>query len=183
MQDPTEPDRQDIIDGPGDHRRSGRNPKKIVAIAASVLVAALAVGGVSYVMVSGGDTPVQMSQQAPPADQAPPAEEDAPEEKTSKGDDAPSEDAAEDTADDGVGDTADTGTADTPDTGDTADRASTDTGSAGTDARDRDDSDTGGKPAKKPTTSPSKPAPEDAADTPADGPAGAVTGQCAKSGC
>ena len=92
MQDPTEPDRQDILDGPGDHQRSGRSQKKIIAIAASVLVALLAVGGVGYVMTSGGDAPVQMSQQAPPGDQAPPAEEQAPDEQAPKDDDTPSED-------------------------------------------------------------------------------------------
>ncbi len=184
MQDPTEPDRQDILDGPGDHRRSGRNHRKIITIAASVLVAALAVGGVGYALTSGEDAPGQTSQQARLGDQATPAEDtgDRPQDKKAETDDAP----AEDTADDGVRDTvadapdtdtSDTGTAGNPDT------SSADTGSAGTDTRDRDEPKTGDRPAKKPTTKPTKPAQQDTGDTPADGPAGEVSGQCAASGC
>ncbi|WP_336204827.1 hypothetical protein [Nonomuraea sp. LPB2021202275-12-8] len=180
MQDPTEPDRQDILDGPGRHPRSGRNNKKIAAIAASVLVAALAVGGVGYVMTSG-DTPAQVSQPARQADQAPAEDtgkgEDLQDEEAAMGDaetDAPSDEAADDGVGDTTGNPGDPGTEDTP---------STDTGSEGTETRDKDESSTGKKPTTKPTSKPTKPAQEVPADNPADGPAGAVGGQCAKSGC
>lgn len=46
MHDPTEPDRYEILDGPGQRRRARSKPsdkKKIAVIAASALVAALAV--------------------------------------------------------------------------------------------------------------------------------------------
>ncbi|HEX4813998.1 MAG TPA: hypothetical protein VFV66_14735, partial [Nonomuraea sp.] len=64
MQDPTEPDRPEILSGPGDVRlaeksagRSARSPggkskAKIIVIAAAALVAVLAAGGVGYLLAS-----------------------------------------------------------------------------------------------------------------------------------
>ncbi|HLU75020.1 MAG TPA: hypothetical protein VKZ82_22775, partial [Nonomuraea sp.] len=106
MHDPTEPDRYEILDGPGQRRRARSKPsdkKKIAVIAASALVAALAVGGAGYVLTAGSDTgtPAQQSQQAGPGQDAgeegEPLQDDAADEATMGDADAdlPEEDAAE----------------------------------------------------------------------------------------
>ncbi|MEV0591022.1 hypothetical protein [Nonomuraea cavernae] len=175
MQDPTEPDRQEILTGPGDAPRSPRKRKTLV-LAASALVAALAAGGVGYTLA--GNTPAQVGQSVQPA----PAQStgQAPEEGQDT-DDGATGDATTDVPQDGTASDAATDTgADTggrPDAGPADEPA--DRGSAGTDAKRSTNVGTG----KKPTSSPSAPVEEEPADNPADGPAGLVGGECAKSGC
>ncbi|GGO66078.1 hypothetical protein [Nonomuraea cavernae] len=178
MQDPTEPDRQEILTGPGDAPGSPRKRKPLV-LAASALVAVLAAGGVGYALA--GNTPAQVGQSVQP-----PSTGDAPEE-VPDADDGATGDATTDVPQDGTASDADTDTgADTgtrPDTGSRPDAGPADEpadrGSAGTDAKRSTNVGTG----KKPTSPPSAPVEDDPADNPADGPAGLVSGECAKSGC
>lgn len=194
MHDPTEPDRYEILDGPGRGRRSARNrpsnQKKIIVIAASALVTALAVGGAGYVLTAGpGDTgtPAQQSQQAEPeqgAGEGEPLEDDAADEAT-MGDadtDLPEEEAAE-MGDAAVGDTSGNTGNTGGNSGNTASNRDTGNDSSGKSTANRDGN--AGRQndgAKKPTTE-AKPPPADEGDNPADGPAGAVNGQCSTSGC
>ncbi|MBT2229590.1 hypothetical protein [Nonomuraea sp. NEAU-A123] len=182
MQDPMEPDRQEILTGPGDMPRPARNgrsatKKKTVIVAASALVAVLAAGGIGFALAGGPGGPAQPAPSTGQAGQASPTQTAADEpldEEASMGDaktDAPDEGLSSDEP------AADMGDAVTdPDTS-----TDTDKGAAGTDSRT-----TATPPAKngkKPTSSPTKPAQEPAGDNPADGPAGEVIGQCAKTGC
>jgi hypothetical protein len=179
MRDPIEPDRHEILSGPGDTRladKPPKNTKKTIAIAASALVAVLAAGGVGYMLAAD---PVQPGGARPAPAQSTGGNEDLGGDDATMGDvttDAPEGDPAAGAPDDGsMGDAApDLGTGDEP-TG--SDRGT--------------DSATGGK--RPATTSPAKPAPTTSApanpaqpadgDNPADGPAGELSGQCAKSGC
>jgi hypothetical protein len=195
MHDPTEPDRHEILNGPGEGRRAAKsranNKKKIAVIAASALVAALAVGGAGYVLTSGGDgagTPAQQSRQADPGqgsgtgteagaqDEGRPLEDDAADEATMGDADLPEEEAAEmgdAVADDPAGDTGNTGNTSNA-------RGSGDQSKKGTASKDNGaKNDNSGK---KPQNA-AKPPQNDEGDNPADGPAGAVEGQCAKDGC
>ncbi|MCA2221558.1 hypothetical protein [Nonomuraea aurantiaca] len=177
MQDPMEPDRQEILTGPGDMPRPARKArsttnKKTVVIAASALVAVLAAGGIGFALAGGPAQPAPPGQSS----QATTADELQQDEEASMGDaktDAPDAGTPSDVADEPLAD-ADTGTADTgkADTG-------LDKGSAGTDSRTTPPVQNG----KKPTSAPTTPAQESAGESPADGPAGQVIGQCSKSGC
>ncbi|MFI7125398.1 hypothetical protein ACIBQ1_06860 [Nonomuraea sp. NPDC050153] len=183
MRDPIEPDRPEILSGPGDTRLADKPPKsakKTVAIAAAALVAVLAAGGVGYLLAANPAGTVQPGGARPAPSQTAGGDEDlGGDDDATMGDvtaDAPEDgDAPVDTPDDGsMGDAApDLGTGDEP------------TGDAGSDSA---------KGGKRPaTTSPAKPGPTDSAptkpaqpdegDNPADGPAGEVSGQCSKSGC
>ncbi|MFG1943569.1 hypothetical protein [Nonomuraea sp. NPDC048826] len=192
MQDPTEPDRQEILNGPGERRRAAKNrpstKKKITVIAASVLVAALAVGGAGYALTAGsGDagTPAQQSQQAGP-EQSGTGDDAAQGEGEPLQDDAEADEATMGDADTGLPEeeAAEMGDASVPDTsGDTAAKRDSgrgdDTAKKSTATKDSGTKkDDGGK---KPTSA-AKP-PQSDGDDPADGPAGAVNGQCAKDGC
>ncbi|WP_433439726.1 hypothetical protein [Nonomuraea sp. CA-141351] len=184
MQDPIEPDRPEILAGPGDTRLAARataptgkppkNTKKIVVIAASVLVAVLAAGGIGYKLAgSPGETP-QTGAGRPAPSQSVGGNEDL------GGDDSTTGDATTDTP---VGNPS----TDASDDGSTGDTTS-DLGSGGDPAAD-----TGTNPSrgaaktndgKTPsTTSPTKAPQSSEGDNPADGPAGELSGQCAKSGC
>ncbi|MEU8248522.1 hypothetical protein [Nonomuraea sp. NPDC048916] len=175
MQDPTEPDRQEILTGPGDEPRSPRKNRTLV-IAASALVALLAAGGIGYGLA--GNDPAQVGQPVQPA----PAQSDG--EGQAKEDDATG-DATTDVPQDGTA--SDAGTDTGGDTGgDSGTRTDANTvdepadqGSAGTGTKRSTNVGTG----KKPTSSPTAPAEDEPADNPADGPGGLVSGQCAKSGC
>ncbi|MDA0637105.1 hypothetical protein OUY22_27190 [Nonomuraea sp. MCN248] len=200
MQDPTEPDRLEILNGPGDHRRAASNrpsgKKKITVIAAAVLVAALGVGGVGYALTAGAADPGAPAQQSGQAGPGQGAGEDT-DQDTGQGADEPLRDDAADEATMGDADTelpeeeaAEMGDAAVGDTsGDDSGDTSGDTGNSrdtGQDASKKKTAteDSGAKEeggGKKPTTA-AKP-PQSDGDDPADGPAGAVTGQCAKSGC
>ncbi|MEW1836617.1 hypothetical protein AB0392_01500 [Nonomuraea angiospora] len=177
MRDPIEPDRHEILSGPGDTRLADKPPKstkKTIAIAASALVAVLAAGGVGYLLAANPAGTVQPGGARPAATQSTAGNEDLGGDDATMGDvttDAPEGDPAAGAPDDGsMGDAApDLGTGDEP-TG--SDRGT--------------DSATGGK--RPATTSPAKPAPTKSAqpadvDNPADGPAGELSGQCSKSGC
>ncbi|MFF4617305.1 hypothetical protein [Nonomuraea jabiensis] len=180
MRDPIEPDRQEILSGPGDTRlaeKPQKSTKKTIAIAASALVAVLAAGGVGYMLAANPAGTVQPGGARPAPAQSTAGNEDLGGDDATMGDvttDAPESDTAADAPDDGsMGDAApDLGTGDEP-TG--SDRGT--------------DSATGGK--RPATTSPAEPAPTAATkpaqpsdgDNPADGPAGELSGQCAKSGC
>ncbi|MEV1239785.1 hypothetical protein [Nonomuraea sp. NPDC049750] len=184
MQDPMEPDRQEILTGPGDMPRPARkarstNNKKTVVIAASALVAVLAAGGIGFALAGGPTQPTTPAGQAGQSSQAATTDELQQDEEASMGDaktDAPDAGTPSDVADEPLTDT-DTGNADTADTG----KADTglDKGSAGTDSRTTPPTQNG----KKPTSAPTRPAQESAGESPADGPAGQVIGQCSKSGC
>ncbi|MFI9837925.1 hypothetical protein ACIHFD_12880 [Nonomuraea sp. NPDC051941] len=178
MRDPIEPDRHEILSGPGDTRSADKPPKrtkKTIAIAASALVAVLAAGGVGYMLAANPAGTVQPGGARPAPAQSTAGNDDlGGDDDATMGDvttDAPEGDPAADAPDDGsVGDAApDLGTGDEP-TG--SDRGT--------------DSSTGGK--RPATTSPAKPGPTKSAqpsdgDNPADGPAGELSGQCSKSGC
>ncbi|MEV6030325.1 hypothetical protein AB0L65_04210 [Nonomuraea sp. NPDC052116] len=186
MRDPIEPDRHEILSGPGDTHPADKPPKstkKTVAIAASALVAVLAAGGVGYMLAANPAGTVQPGGARPAPAQSTAGNEDLGGDDATMGDvttDAPEGDPAADAPDaapddGGVGDAApDLGTGDEP---------------------------TGGK--RPATTSPAKPGPTKSAptksaptksaptksaqpadgDNPADGPAGELSGQCSKSGC
>lgn len=191
MQDPTEPDRPEILNGPGEGRRAARNrpskKKKITVIAASVLVAAMAVGGVGYALTAGSGetgTPTQQSRQAGPeqgagetGSEGEPLQDEAAADEATMGDadtGLPEEEAAE-MGDASVGDTS----GDTRDTRAGSSDKSTASKGDGAKQETAAKQDNSGK---KPTTA-AKPPPSDEGDNPADGPAGTVGGQCAKSGC
>ncbi|MEV4012056.1 hypothetical protein AB0J35_16260 [Nonomuraea angiospora] len=177
MRDPIEPDRHEILSGPGDARLADKPPKstkKTIAIAASALVAVLAAGGVGYMLAANPAGTVQPGGARPAPAQSTAGNEDLGGDDATMGDvttDAPDGDTAADAPDDGsMGDAApDLGTGDEP-TG--SDRGT--------------DSATGGKrpattsPTRSATTNPAQPSD---GDNPADGPAGELSGQCSKSGC
>ncbi|MBB5778440.1 hypothetical protein [Nonomuraea jabiensis] len=181
MRDPIEPDRQEILSGPGDTRlaeKPRKGTKKTIAIAASALVAVLAAGGVGYMLAANPTGTAQPGGARPAPAQSTAGSEDLGDDDATMGDvttDAPEGDPAagapDDAPDDGsMGDAApDLGTGDEP------------TGSD----RGTDSAPGGKRPA---TTSPAKPGPTKSAqpsdgDNPADGPAGELSGQCSKSGC
>ncbi|MGP3957277.1 hypothetical protein ACTWPT_14850 [Nonomuraea sp. 3N208] len=185
MQDPSEPDRPEILSGPGDvrlaQRSDGRgaepskNNKKIIAIAASALVAVLAAGGIGYMLAANPTPATQQGTGGPaPSQSAGPNLQD---------DDATMGDVATDAPKDGLPDDGSMGDADT-DTGTGGDPTGSDTGSdtsTGSDpSRGTTQTGTGQRPS---TSSPTKPPQAPEADTPADGPAGEVSGQCSASGC
>ncbi|MEU8144723.1 hypothetical protein [Nonomuraea sp. NPDC048901] len=185
MQDPMEPDRQEILTGPGDMPRPARKArstdnKKTVVIAASALVAVLAAGGIGFALAGGPAQPTTPAGQAGQSSQAATADELQQDEEASMGDaktDAPDAGTPSDVADEPLTDTGATDTGNTDNTG-KADKG-LDKGSAGTDSRTTPPTQNG----KKPTSAPTKPAQESAGESPADGPAGQVIGQCSKSGC
>ncbi|TMS00092.1 hypothetical protein [Nonomuraea basaltis] len=190
MQDPTEPDRQEILSGPGDVRLAQRdsrpsgkppkNQKKIIVIAASVLVGLLAAGGAGYMLAANPATPAtQEGGDRPAPSQSAADDENFQDDDATMGDvttDAPKDDQPGDgTVRDAAPDT-DTGGDPAPDPGSTGADSSTGTDSS----RGTAQTGNGTKPA---TSSPTKPPQSDEGDTPADGPAGEVIGQCASSGC
>ncbi|MFI6734497.1 hypothetical protein ACIBI9_16335 [Nonomuraea sp. NPDC050451] len=177
MRDPIEPDRHEILSGPGDTRLADKPPKstkKTIAIAASALVAVLAAGGVGYMLAANPAGTVQPGGARPAPAQSTAGNEDlGGDDDATMGDattDAPEDDTAADAPDDGsMGDAA-------PDLG---------TGDEPTDSKGSESSKGGKRPA---TTSPTKsatagPAQPADGDNPADGPAGELSGQCSKSGC
>ncbi|WP_327584452.1 hypothetical protein OHA25_53145 [Nonomuraea sp. NBC_00507] len=188
MQDPSEPDRPEILSGPGDvrlaQRSDGRgaeppkNNKKIIAIAASALVAVLAAGGVGYMLAANPTTPATQQGTGGPA-----ASQSA--DPNFQDEDATMGDVATDAPKDGLPDDGSMGDADADtDTGTGGDPAADtggDTGSTGSDpSRGTTQTGTGQRPS---TSSPTKAPQAPEGDTPADGPAGEVVGQCATSGC
>ncbi|MER6581480.1 hypothetical protein [Nonomuraea sp. NPDC001023] len=182
MHDPTEPDRQEILSGPGPSPRPPGKSRKTAVIAAFALVGVLAAGGAGYLLAAKPGQSAQQEQgsgRPSPAtsvgDEVFEADEDA-----TMGDattDAPTD--APTATDDGLpadgSDDSAMGDAVT-DTGGGPDPA--DKGSTGSDrAGDTTRTGTG----KKPGTPTMAPQPE--GDLPADGPAGELSGQCAKNGC
>ncbi|WP_188196436.1 hypothetical protein [Nonomuraea sp. SYSU D8015] len=189
MHDPTEPDRQEILSGPGDVRlaeksesrrpRAPKNTKKTIVIAASALAAVLAAGGVGYMLAAGPTAPATQDAGGRPA-----PSESAAIDPNFQDDDATMGDVTTDAPEDGLPDDGSMGDpAADPGPGDPA----ADTGSRGSDPEpgtgpSRGTAQTGDS--KKPaTSSPTAPPQSSAGDNPADGPAGEVTGQCAASGC
>lgn len=191
MHDPTEPDRHEILTGPGDESRAARTRKrankKTVLIAATALVGVLAAGGIGF-SLAGADPvqpggPTQQGQSPGTADG--PGEDLGDDGDATMGDAVTEEPGGDTPAESDQDDTASVGDAsgDTPrgDTGDTGDDDGTDarTGGAGTDSKGTSES--RNTNVSKPSTAPT----EDTGtpDGAADGPAGEVAGQCAKSGC
>ncbi|MED7926455.1 hypothetical protein SMD20_19525 [Nonomuraea sp. LP-02] len=188
MQDPTSPDRPEILSGPGDSRPANRGrgaarqkkTKKTAAIAAGVLVALIAAGGAGYVVASGDSTPATQQEAGRPGPSQGTGGDDSAQDdlkddlQDDAADDATMGDARTDAPDDGL-----------PDDGSMGD-AATDSGSTGT-TTSRDSSAGAGTKqtgdGKKSTTSPTKAPQSSEADNPADGPGGLVSGQCATSGC
>ncbi|RSN12899.1 hypothetical protein DMB42_12035 [Nonomuraea sp. WAC 01424] len=177
MHDPTEPDRQEILSGPGPSRRAPGRNRKTVLIVASALVGVLAAGGAGYLLAA---KPGQGTQQEQGAGRPSPARSggdevfDADEEAT-MGDattDAPDDASTDDgLPTDGSDDSA---------MGDAVTDGGSDPAAKGSTGSDGGTTQTG--TGKKPTT-PSKAPQQPDADLPADGPAGELSGQCAKSGC
>ncbi|MGW0197548.1 hypothetical protein [Nonomuraea sp. NPDC003201] len=188
MRDPIEPDRHEILSGPGDTRSADKPPKntkKTIAIAASALVAVLAAGGVGYMLAADPAGTVQPGGARPA-----PAQSTAGNEDLGGDDDATMGDVTTDatmgdvTTDAPEGDPAADGAPDDGSVGDSAPDLGTGDEPTGSDRGT--DSSTGGK--RPATTSPAKPGPTKSAqpsdgDNPADGPAGELSGQCSKSGC
>ncbi|RVX38150.1 hypothetical protein EDD27_0443 [Nonomuraea polychroma] len=186
MQDPSEPDRHEILSGPGDvrlaQRSDGRgaeppkNKKKTIAIAASALVAVLAAGGVGYMLAANPTTPATQQGNGGPA-----TSQSA--DPNVQGDDATVGDVATDAPNNDLPDDGSMGDADT-DTGTGGDPVAdtgSDTGSDSSTGSRGTQTGTGGQ--RPSTSSPTKAPQEPAADNPADGPAGELSGQCATSGC
>ncbi|MFI7634406.1 hypothetical protein [Nonomuraea sp. NPDC049400] len=184
MQDPIEPDRLEILSGPGDARLAARdttpagkppkNTRKTAVIAASALVAVLVAGGAGYLLAGSQGGTAQPGAVRPAPSQSVGGNEDLGGDDTTTGDaatDAPDDDLSTDAPDDGsMGDAAtDVGSGGDPatDTGTNPSRGTAETGDGKTPA----------------TTSPTKAPQPSEADNPADGPAGELSGQCAKSGC
>ncbi|NRQ34282.1 hypothetical protein HII36_20845 [Nonomuraea sp. NN258] len=178
MQDPIEPDRQEILSGPGHSRRAPKNQKKIVIIAVSALVAILAVGGVGFSLAGGsGESAQQPGAGRPAPTQSPGEAQELQDDEATMGDattDAPGDDLSTGAEDDSsMGDAVTDG--DTP--ADTNSRGTSQTGNTGNTGSTGKNGSTGNKPG-----TPTTPA-EPPAENPADGPAGELSGQCAKSGC
>ncbi|MFI7443937.1 hypothetical protein [Nonomuraea indica] len=188
MHDPTEPDRQEILTGPGDESRARRTrkqaSKKTVLIAATALVGVLAAGGIGF-SLAGAD-PVQpgpaTQQGQSPGTAEGPGEDLGDDGDATMGDavteepggDTPAEGGPDDTASDGDTPRGDPGGVDDDGTGSR-------TGAAGTDSKSTSES--RNTNVSKPSASPAEDTGEDSGDGAADGPAGEVAGQCAKSGC
>ncbi|MFG3439818.1 hypothetical protein ACGF0J_21445 [Nonomuraea sp. NPDC047897] len=198
MQDPTEPDRQEILTGPGDESRAPRTrkraSKKTVAIAAAALAGVLVAGGIGFSMA--GTDPVQPA--GPSQQSQGPGTAEGPGEDLGDDGDATMGDAV--TEEPGDGTPAEAGQDDTASDGDTsgdAPRGDTSggvpdggtgsrTGAAGTDSKGAAESKNTN--VSRPSTPPAQDSGDDTgtdgtADGAADGPAGEVAGQCAKSGC
>ncbi|MEV4392330.1 hypothetical protein [Nonomuraea sp. NPDC049607] len=177
MHDPTEPDRQEILSGPGSSPRPPGKSRKTVIIAASALVGVLAAGGAGYLLAA---KPGQSTQQEQGAGRPSPAKSPG-DEVFEADEEATMGDATTDAPDDGLptdgSDDSAMGDAVT-DTGGGTDAA--DKGSTGSDGTRQ--TGTGKKPGT-PSTKPPTKAPEPDGDNPADGPAGELSGQCAQSGC
>ncbi|MFE0149996.1 hypothetical protein ACFWY5_22785 [Nonomuraea sp. NPDC059007] len=175
MHHPTEPDKPEILDGPGEEpRRARRTPSKknkTIIIVASALVVALAAGGAGFFLANGDKTPAGGTQ--PQTVQQ--TRQQKPDPRLAEDEDA------------SVGDV----TTDAPKDGDTADE------NLPQDAVPQNPNPQ--VPAKPNTADPGTPKPgtgkpstdkpgsagnnTTAPDNPADGPAGELTGQCAASGC
>jgi hypothetical protein len=185
MQDPMEPDRQEILSGPGDVRLASRSAntrangpksnKKTLIIAASALVAVLAAGGAGYLLAGNPTGTTPQGGGRPATSQSAGADEQLQRNDPTTGDAAPDKGGlSTDAPDDGsMGDAV-------TDPGDGSGEPA-DTGSTGTDSSPGTPQTNNGK--KPATTSPTKPAQSSTGDVPANGPAGEVIGQCAKSGC
>ncbi|MDF2705365.1 hypothetical protein AB0C18_07485 [Nonomuraea muscovyensis] len=189
MHDPTEPDRQEILTGPGEESRAPRKRRqagnRTVLIAASALVGLLAAGGIGF-SLAGGD-PAQPDR--PTQSQSPGTAEGPGEDLGDDGDatmgDVTTEEPGDGTRAEGGGedDTASVG----DETGGVADDGGTDdtsTGAAGSDSKGTSESkNTNVNKGRQPTTAPAEDPAGTTADGAADGPSGEVAGQCAKSGC
>ncbi|WP_157247913.1 hypothetical protein [Nonomuraea typhae] len=180
MHHPTEPDKPEILTGPGDEPRAARRTRKwnkTAVIAASALVAALVAGGAGFFLADRGERPAggaQTGQQPEPQKSDPRL---ADEEDATVGDvteEAPQDGSAEENPpQDAVQDPVPEGDAQEPGPRDPGPQTPAKP-NPGKPATDRPDS---GKPTTpKPGTAPP-------ADNPADGPAGELSGQCAESGC
>lgn len=180
MHDPTEPDRHEILSGPGHPTRARKSNKKTLIITAS-LVGAIVAGGAGYALAAN---PFQSTRQEQGGAQPAPSQSGGADDEVFEAD----EDAT-------MGDVT-TDAPDAPDDGGlpadddaTMGDAVTDDGDSGSTGSSGSDGSTGSRgtaqtgTGKKPTTSPTKAPGQPAADNPADGPAGELSGQCAKNGC